>query len=222
MNKLFFVGKIISIIAILVCLDWFLLGIFFTCYIIALTLIWLSKEKVKQKILWSIIPIFGGALFLIFTTYMRYVYYEFKSLKVDYILTESFKGEIIVYDNITCGQSKNIENNRIVINVPQNGVVYYSGDLLNEGYIDNVFKRRRDSGFEILNNFHSQRSVEIDKISTGNDVVFSAGHYSYEHENGYFKELFVVTDKDSINLVDWHQIFYKKIDELKQVECNLK
>ena len=166
-------------------------------------------------------PIILGTIFMFSIQYIHNLNFEYKSVKVDYILPENFRGEIIVYDNINCGIKETKKNDRIIINVPKNGIVYFVGDLSNKGYVDNKFKIKKGRLVDELINFEESMFQDKNRQEYAKNTigVFNIGHYSYHNEKYKIRDMFLVTNKSLYDSINWYKIINNKINTLNQVEC---
>lgn len=225
MKDLFFtIGRILGVVTIFLCINFYYIVFFSITYFLSLIFIWISNSTIKNKIVWTILPIVLGYLYMLIIDRTHHLILKSKSLSVDYILPLNFTGEIIVFDNVNCGQNKVIENERIVIQVPENGIVYYSGSLNNEGYIDNVFRYEKvnitvktlyESMFwEGTKEYHEQNYSE-------NTIgIFHVNHYQFYNNKNKFKELFILTNKNGLDSINWYDKISRKLEKVDQINCN--
>lgn len=156
---------------------------------------------------------------------IHHQYLKHKSLKLEIVLEENFEGEILIFDNIKCGQPKYIKNGRYILNVPENGVLYYSGDLTNEGYIDNIFKRKKgDSLIQVPNLNDSmfwKSSKEGSNSSYSKNVlgVFNVIHFLNHTEKLKPKKKFILTSKNLLDSLNWHAKIQHKLENLDSNPC---
>jgi hypothetical protein len=225
-NKINFlsIGKAFAILTVLLSWSYFYFVYFSITFICCQFFIWFSKSKFKTKILWTLMPLIGGACCMLAVQYLHHLNLTFKTLKVEYILPENYKGAILVFDNMSCGQSDSISNERLVLKVSEKGRVYYSGDLINKGYIDNMFSIQNGNKYDRLENLdvsmfwddNIKAYPEYTRHTTG---VFNIGHINYLNEKNKIKELFVVTTKADLDTINWYNQIKSILDYTDTENC---
>lgn len=107
--------------------------------------IWLSKRKLKTKVLWTMIPLLAWypAMLLFLLAYTAIG--KANAQKLDFIFEEDFRGRVIVISNSPCGQKVVIKDGREQLYIPENGILLYQGEI-EAGIIDHRYFRRTNQG----------------------------------------------------------------------------
>jgi len=100
-------------------------------------------------------------------------------------------------------------------------VLFYSGDLNNDGYIDNLFFRKKNSSYDTIPSLDRHILNKSNKINSNTLGVWRAGHYSYS-SNQRPDEMFIITTKNKHDSIDWYRKIDKKIKQLSIINCEYK
>jgi len=121
-------------------------------YIIGAIILLFGKLKIKQKLLWTIIP-----LILFYPSYNLAssisLYYS-DTQKVDLILPSDFRGKVIIIDNINFGQNFEKKHRREQIIFDKNGIVFYPGKLELDKSNYRVYFKARNGKLKQINWFY--------------------------------------------------------------------
>ena len=101
--------------------------------------------------------------------------------------------------------------------------MYYSGDLTNEVYIDNIFKFENGNK-EIPNLDNSMFWNDTKKYYEQNYSeltigVFNVIHFQFNDNKQNFKELFIVTNKNKFDSLNWYKIIQQKLENVNLKRC---
>lgn len=128
MSKIDKIGIVLMILGFLIpffVLFGFIIG--FPIYIVGVIILLFGNLKIKQKLLWILIP-----LILFYPSYNLAssisLYYSDKQ-KVDLILPSDFIGKVIIIDNIDFGQDFEKKHRREQIIFDKNGIAFYPKKL---------------------------------------------------------------------------------------------
>jgi hypothetical protein len=214
------IGIVFGIITVLLCVSPYQLIFFAFTYMISLGFTWTSDGSKKQKIKWTIAPVVFGVIYMTMIQGFHHYNLKAKSLKLEFRLEENFRGEIIVFDNVKFGQKEEVINGRKIIYVPKNGMVYYSKDLTNEGYIDNIFTIPKDGKRITLPNladfmFDDETKENYKHNYTKNTLGVFSGSRNYDDLRYNLQEVFFVTSKNHLDSIDYYMNVHKKLAPLK-------
>jgi len=126
------------------------------------------------------------------------------SQKIDFIFPENFIGDALIISKNICGQKEEIKNNYYKLYIPEDGILFYQGEIKNYGgnYLFRYFKIIKNDTIQIpdkfINGWRNNKTSEykviyVDAISnTQNNLSKILLHiYKTENDNGgnYDKEL---------------------------------
>ena len=114
----------------------------FPIFIIGIIIILFGNLKIKQKLLWVLIPVV--LFYPIMKTYTSVSFYYADIQKFDIILPAEFKGTAIIIDNCDFGQKfeKKYRREQIVFN--ENGIAFYPTELEMERSKFRVFIKQKN------------------------------------------------------------------------------
>jgi energy-coupling factor transporter transmembrane protein EcfT len=102
-------------------------------YLIGILLIWYSKTSKKWQLSLTIFPLMMWFPLFYFSMYLTPIIGTALAQKIEFRFNEDFRGRVTVVSPVEWGQKVTIENEREIINVPQDGIVYYQGNI-DDGY----------------------------------------------------------------------------------------
>ncbi|MEB2781483.1 hypothetical protein U3A58_13865 [Algoriphagus sp. C2-6-M1] len=157
-DKKYIIGLTIIILTFLVSLNPYLLIFTVPVYLIGVGLIWLSKTKVLQKTLWTVLPgILWYPSFHVFM-YSTGTIGTATAQKLDLYFPADFNGKAVIVRQIDCGQEVIIKDGREQLNFPENGILLYKGEI-ESGYINHQY-------------FYKTATGEINKILERANYMF--------------------------------------------------
>lgn len=135
----------------------FLFGLPLVPVLVGLTLVWISRERTKNKILVSMLTVPAIA-----TGFLLYFWILPRAEPETFLLPNDYRGPFVVLLIEGCGSTIPYENGRRIYNIPPSGVLSYSGKTT-EGVIDRRFALSNSDGtFTQLPEFdHSAFDEEI-------------------------------------------------------------
>jgi hypothetical protein len=118
-------------------------------------------------------PAFIGVIY--FTSYLG----SQLAQKIEFRISNNFSGQVTVVFPVECGQTKQILNNREILYVPSDGIIYYQGEL-ESGYINWTYKIQEKNWEQAIFEFNSSNMTneEKDNIDSDSLGVFLSGGYS--------------------------------------------
>lgn len=132
------IGIGIIIIGFLISLNPYWLIIAIPIFLIGVVLLILSNKSRLEKVLWTIIPIAlwypGMFLFM----YLIGNIGTAMAQKIDFIFKEDFEGKAMVIYNMKCGQEVYKIDEREQLEIPENGILLYKGEI-KSGYINHNY-----------------------------------------------------------------------------------
>ena len=139
------IGIGIITVGFLISLNPYWLIIAIPIFIIGVVLVYLSNKSKLKKLLWTIIPIVlwypGMFLFM----YLIGNVGTAMAQKIDFIFIEGYEGKAMVISNMECGQKVYKFENREQLEIPQNGVLLYQGEI-KSGYINHNYYFENKAG----------------------------------------------------------------------------
>ncbi|WP_299009430.1 hypothetical protein [uncultured Tenacibaculum sp.] len=173
-------------------------------------------------------PVLIGLLFMFVVNLIHHEYLKYKTLKLEVIIEENFNGEILIFDNIECGQSIQKNNDRYTLYIPKNGILFYSGDLTNEGYIDNIFKQKKGDSLILIPSLNESMFWENSKKYSNHSYtkntlgVFNVIHYQNHGTKLTPIRKFVLTNKKNLDSINWFKRIQNKLEKIDTIPCNKK
>lgn len=122
-------GKIVVVLAFVVSLNPYWLIFAVPIFFVGAIFVWVSKAKLMVKILWTILPVSLWYPALLLFMYLLGVVGTATAQKLDFIFEDNFEGQVMVVENMTCGQPVNVVNGREQLFVPRYGVLLYQGEI---------------------------------------------------------------------------------------------
>ena len=111
-------------------------------YIIGIIILLFGNLKIKQKLLWILIP---AILFVpVSKTFSSISFYFADIQKFDIILPENFKGTAIIIDNSDFGQTFEKKHRREQIIFKENGIAFYPTELEMDRSKFRVFTKQKN------------------------------------------------------------------------------
>ena len=98
-------------------------------YIIGVFLIWFSNTSKKWKLSLTIFPLIIYVPLLFLTIYLTINIRTALAQKLEFRFNEDFRGLVTIVYPVEWGQKVTIENGREIIDVPQDGIFYYQGEI---------------------------------------------------------------------------------------------
>lgn len=173
------IGIALIIVTFLVSLNPYTLLFVLPVFIFGCVILWWGKSSLPKKILFTIAP-----LLLWYPGFLGFMYLNFYlgpklAQKIEFRMSDDFKGQVTVVFPVECGQAKRIENNREVIDIPEDGIVYYQG-IIESGYINWTYKVLSESGDKTLIEFKpwNMSTEEKSEIKPDSIGVFVGGGWS--------------------------------------------
>lgn len=139
------IGKIVIILSFIASLNPYLLIFTTPIFIIGAILIWVNQTKLLSNLLWTLLPIILWYPFFMLFIYLSGVIGTATAQKLDFILPVGFEGQVMIIENMPCGQQKKIISGREQLFIPQNGILLYQGELKN-GYVNHKYYRLKSNG----------------------------------------------------------------------------
>ena len=193
MSKIDKIGIVLMILGFFIpffVLFGFIVG--FPIFIINAIIILFGKLKIKQKLLWVLIP-----LILFYPSYNLAssisLYYSDKQ-KVDLILPSDFSGKVIIIDNIDFGQNFEKVHRREQIVFNKNGIAFYPTKLELDKSNYRVYLKDKKGELTQINWFYKSS----DKI-TINGYGESSFKIKTDSTKKYITYNFLAIGNDSIN-----------------------
>ena len=220
-DKKFLIGQIVITLTFLVSLNPYLLIFTVPVFLIGVGLLWLSKTKIFNKTLWTILPII-----LWYPSFHAFMYLTgtigtATAQKLDFNFPDNFKGKAIVIQQMDCGQEIKIKDGREQLNFPENGILLYKGKI-ESGYINHQYYYVTSTGDRIKiperANYMFWDDAKTITSSSEVGVWFEGmGMATQFPPNGLadyeYLEL-IVASKDSLD--KYHDFHYKKrVDSIK-------
>lgn len=107
-------------------------------FIIGVVITWTTNRTIKQKILWTILPIVIWLPTVYFFMYSGGKLGKWTAQKFDFVFPYKFQGRAVVIGDMPCGQPIKIKDGREVLTFPDNGVLLYQGKI-ETGYINHKY-----------------------------------------------------------------------------------
>lgn len=107
-------------------------------YLIGVFLIWYSNTSKKWKLSLTIFPLILWFPLLYLSMHLTPIIGTALAQKLEFRFNEDFRGQVTIVSPVEWGQKVTIENGREIINVPQNGIVYYQGKI-DDGFTNWVY-----------------------------------------------------------------------------------
>ncbi|WP_080054848.1 DUF6843 domain-containing protein [Spirosoma aerolatum] len=138
LRKALLIGKIVVVLAFVVSLNPYVLFFTVPVFLIGTIFVWISKAKLRTKVLWTILPVlFWYPAFFLFM-YLSGVIGTATAQKLDFIFEGNFEGKVLVVENMKCGQPVNVVNGREQLFIPRHGVLLYQGEI-KTGYVNHKY-----------------------------------------------------------------------------------
>lgn len=106
---------------------------------------WVNQTKLLSNLLWTLLPIILWYPFFMLFIYLSGVIGTATAQKLDFIFPVGFEGQVMIIENMPCGQLKKIISGREQLFIPQNGILLYQGELKN-GYVNHKYYRLKSNG----------------------------------------------------------------------------
>jgi hypothetical protein len=101
-------------------------------FVLGLILVWLSGQKLKTKIIWTLAPI------TVFVVY-QLLWYQFNKAPAEtFLIPRNFRGKIHIHFNEPCGRAAETERGRRLYKIPASGVLL-SQFKDKQGFIDQQY-----------------------------------------------------------------------------------
>jgi len=172
-------GITIIILSFVVSLNPYTLIFVTPVFLIGCLILWLSKSSIKKKVILTIAPIilwYPGFLgFMYLNSYLG----PKLAQKVEYRIPNGFKGQVMVIFPVECGQPVREENGREIIDIPEDGIVYYQGNI-EAGYINWTYKLQdhdKPAGIYEFKTWNMSEE-ELKNINPDSLGVFGGGGWS--------------------------------------------
>ena len=123
------IGIVLIIVALLFALHPFGVLPAIPVYIIGVFLIWFSNASKKRKLSLTIFPLIIYVPLLMLTMYLAINIRTALAQKLEFRFNEDFRGLVTIVYPVEWGQKVTIENGREIIDVPQDGILYYQGKI---------------------------------------------------------------------------------------------
>ena len=123
------IGIVLIIVALLFALHPFGVLPAIPVYIIGVFLIWFSNASKKRKLSLTIFPLIIYVPLLMLTMYLAINIRTALAQKLEFRFNEDFRGLVTIVYPVEWGQKVTIENGREIIDVPQDGILYYQGEI---------------------------------------------------------------------------------------------
>lgn len=158
-------GIILIILSWIACLNlyWIIFG--GPVFIIGLLIVWLSKIKLKTKLLTTFLP-----LLLWFPGMLAFVFLASKHMTPEtFLIPKDFRGQITLIYNEPCGQTVPKVDGRLIYKIPDNGVIiltnkFETGIIDQEYYfVDNNWNKIGKIPELIQQDFNEDHTLEKNK-----------------------------------------------------------
>lgn len=187
------IGLILTILGWLVCLNPFFILFAGPIFLIGLLVVWLSKAKLKSKVLTTFIP-----FILWYPCFLLLMYFGSNHMTPEtFLVPKKFRGQITLIYNEPCGQTIQMIDGRLIYKIPDNGVMILSHKF-ETGYIDQEYYFV-DSNWNIIEkipmltqqDFNEDYTTVINKnepprnnigmflLGTGSGATLKNDNYSY-------------------------------------------
>ena len=206
---------VLIVFAIITCfLNAYFLLFGFIIYCVGVLLVVLSGKKIKIKVLSIILPVA-----FLFIGYNLCDFFRPKRMPTTYIVPQNFNGKFRVIYGLACGIVPAFENERMVLNIPSNGILIVNskntqGLIDEEFYFEDENKKRKK--IVIGESFETQANEKQFAL------MLSTGIFAKDSITEILYEEFQIFNNDTVNWTvdaqerhrsDLDSIFEKKIDE---------
>lgn len=220
-------GIILIILSWIACLNpyWIIFG--GPVFIIGLLIVWLSKIKLKTKLLTTFLP-----LLLWYPGMLAFLFLVSKHMTPEtFLIPKDFRGQITLIYNEPCGQTVPKVDGRLIYKIPDNGVMiltnkFETGIIDQEYYfVDNNWSKIGKIPELIQQDFNEDYTLEKNKNEpprnqVGIFLLGTASGSTAMNENYEF-HMMAVTSWDNFRVQDYGGIPDKLIDSLL-FECRKK
>ncbi len=175
-----------------------------------------QKRPVISKVIWTLWP-----PLLVYPAFVVFLYISGAigtavAQKLEFRFPHNFRGTSVIISNMHCGQGFIIKNDREVLNIPENGILFYKGDI-EHGYINHIYTTYNEKGELIeLPELHIQdfNNSEPNPDSTKLGVFYSCRPImSQELPQDSHKLSYTLSTYKEID--QYHEFQYgRKLDEL--------
>jgi len=150
----------------------FIIG--FPIFIVGVITLLFGNLKIKQKLLWILIP--AVSFYPVMKVYSSISFYYADRQKVDLILPANFIGSAIIIGNVDFGQTFEKKYRREQIIFDENGIIFYPTKFKLQSSLFRVFTKQKNGKLkQIL--WKSKNSDEV--------TILAYGHSSFEKSVKY-------------------------------------
>lgn len=156
-----------------------------------------SRREIREKLLWVLVPLLLWFPCMLGFLTLSSLVKKATAQKVQFVIPANFNGCVSVYFPAPFGQKKKLKEGREIIEVPESGIVFYSGEI-EDGYID--WNYRVNNELIEGNRAHHMTFYP----SGGGSAQFNAGNnkpMSYNFRHLLVLSNYTNTDEDSLNMV---------------------
>jgi len=220
-------GIILIILSWIACLNpyWIIFG--GPVFIIGLLIVWLSKIKLKTKLLTTFLP-----LLLWFPGMLAFFFLASKHMTPEtFLIPKDFRGQITLIYNEPCGQTVPKVDGRLIYKIPDNGVMiltnkFETGIIDQEYYfVDNNWNKIEKVPNLIQQDFNEDYTLEKNKNEPPRNKVgiflLGTGRGSTARNENYEFHIMAVNSYDNFRVQYDGGIPNKLIDSLL-FECRKK
>lgn len=190
--------------------------VFFTApaYLIAVVLLWFTRQKVLTKILWSVVPVLLWIPYCFAALYLVAYIDRLKGQKLHFEFAEGFEGKVIVIPNMPCGQPVKRAGGTEYLFIPESGVLLYQGDIKTGGvYHTYSIREANDNVHPLPDNELSEDGVQQDSTRKGVWLWGTGSKSGQEGTKRYqFLELMVASYKSRDKYND--HVYTDRLQEL--------
>lgn len=213
-------GIILIILSWIACLNpyWIIFG--GPVFIIGLLIVWLSKIKLKTKLLTTFLP-----LLLWYPGMLAFLFLVSKHMTPEtFLIPKDFRGQITLIYNEPCGQTVPKVDGRLIYKIPDNGVMiltnkFETGIIDQEYYfVDNNWSKIGKIPELIQQDFNEDYTLEKNKNEPPRNQVgiflLGTGRGSTAMNENYKFHMMAVNSWDNFRVQDYGGIPDKLIDSL--------
>lgn len=209
--KLYRIGFILTVLGWIACLNPYWIIFAWPVFTIGLIMVWLSKTRIKIKLLTTILP-----LIFWYPGVYAFIFFGNKHMTPEtFLIPKTFRGQITLIYNEPCGQTLYKVDGRLIYKIPDNGVMILTNEL-ETGLIDQEY-------YFVDHNWN-----KIEKIPTLMQQDFNANYTLEKNKNepprnkiGVFNLGTGVASTTKNRDFNFHTMDINSWDSLKEEEWNI-
>ena len=214
------IGLSLTLMSWLICLNPYLIIFAGPFFLIGIIIIWFSRANLKSKLLSTILPIV-----LWYPGFLSFILLGSKHMTPEtFLVPKSFRGQITLIYEESCGETIPKANGRLIYKVPYNGVLiiknkFETGTIDHEYYfVDNDWNKIEKIPLFIQQDFNEDYTLEKNKNEPPRNKVgmflLGTGSGSTFKNNDYKFHMMAVNSWDSIRAQNNNGIFKILVDSL--------